>query len=84
MGIRYVYEKDIQRPWVRTTAKRALMTDPYIDEQAEKIAWNGGETLPLIAKFLDDGSVVVSSKKTGYDYMIPKSIADEIMIEKIR
>ena len=81
--MRYVFEEDMKRPYVRTKGRMALMTEPYIDEQVEKIAWNSGDVLPLLAKFTDDGSVVVRSKRTGLDYIIPRELIPHMLIEKI-
>ena len=67
----------------RCLARRALMLLPYIDEQAEQIAWEAGETLLLLGKMKEDGSAVVHSRKTGFDYVIGKGLIRDLLVEKL-
>lgn len=80
--MRYLQRTDAGRV-SRSKAKKVLMLMPYIDEQAEMIAWNSGETLPLLGRIKEDGSYVIRSRKTGLEYVVDESLANRMLLEKI-
>ena len=80
--MRYLQKSDMGKV-ERCQAKKALMMLPYIDEEAQKVAWNAGETLPLLGKLKEDGSAIVRSRKTGMDYVIGRGLVDQMLVEKI-
>lgn len=80
--MRYLQRTDARRV-SRSKAKKVLMLMPYIDEQAEMIAWNSGETLPLLGRIKEDGSYVIRSRKTGLEYVVDESLANRMLLEKI-
>lgn len=80
--MRYLQRTDAGRV-SRSKAKKVLMLMPYIDEQVEMIAWNSGETLPLLGRIKEDGSYVIRSRKTGLEYVVDESLANRMLLEKI-
>lgn len=80
--MRYLQRTDARRV-SRSKAKKVLMLMPYIDEQAKMIAWNSGETLPLLGRIKEDGSYVIRSRKTGLEYVVDESLANRMLLEKI-
>jgi len=80
--LRYLQKSDIGNV-LRTKAKKVLALEPYIDEEERKIAWNAGEILPLLGKIKTNGDIVVRSRKTGLDYVVNKTLAEAMLIEKI-
>ena len=78
--MRYLMEEDL--PMRRPIFKRALMQVPYIDEEAQIVAWKEGQTLPIVGR-LHDGSLVVLVRK-GKDkfyYVVEKSRLGSVLVE---